>query len=105
MPNNGLQLIVKQGKNCPALVCEECGEVIDNHDMAVVVWPRGLYEEGERLPVTIVCKNGCSAKPLYRDMPWQPMRHFLVMLGYNSGLDTETKVRRAWESAEHWQRM
>jgi hypothetical protein len=103
MPNTGFQVIVKQRKSCPAFVCEECGEVIGNHDMAVVVWARGAYDEGERVLVAVVCKNDCSGKPPYRDMPWQPMRHFLVRLGYNSGLDTEAKVRRAWESAEHWQ--
>lgn len=99
--DKGFVILVKEGKHCPAIVCETCGAVIDDLNWAGVVWHREGEAEGSRLKVTVLCKkNDCLNKPPYKGLPWQELRNYLIWLAYNSGLNTEEKVREAWKSGE-----
>jgi len=101
--DRGFVLRHERGKNIPAMVCEKCGEIIDDYVRAGVVWARDNYRDGGRSRATVLCqKNGCLAKEPYNRLPWQPMQHFLLWLAYNSGLKTEKRLRDDWKQSEMW---
>jgi hypothetical protein len=98
--DRGFVMRNERGRNYPAMVCETCGEIIDDYLMAGVVWGKD-NKEGSRSRVTVLCKkNGCLSKEPYRGLPWQEMSHYALWLLYNSGLKTEKQVREDWERAE-----
>lgn len=102
MADNGFVVQMKDGRQCPTMVCELCGESITDYRMAGAVWDeRGEFENWTFRRVTVLCKeNGCLSKPPYKGLPWQEMRDYLLWLAYNSGLKTEAQVREAWKEAE-----
>ncbi len=93
MAKNGFLMLSDGGANQGVLACERCGEIITDYRMAGVVWER---EDEPRSPVTILCKtNDC----LNTDQPWMPLGDFFVWVAINTGLNTEVKLREAWERA------
>jgi hypothetical protein len=83
----------------PTLVCESCGDVIQNLGMAWVMWPEPL-ENGASVRPTVLCKkNRCNSKPPYDRYPSMEMRDYLINLCRNSGIGTEKDFREAFELA------
>jgi hypothetical protein len=99
MPNNGFQISFEGGRTHPVAVCETCGEVITNYANAGVVWDE--YKEGQRAAVTVLCKsNRCLSKPPYSGRPSMEFRDFLVWIAFNSGMNSEAKIREAWKASD-----
>jgi len=45
------------GRQRQVVVCEECGEIITDCEMAGVVWQERDYDDGSCLKVTVLCKK------------------------------------------------
>jgi len=99
--NSGFVVIAAQQRQNPAIVCEKCGEIIADYEMAGVVWQECNYDEGSRRRVIVLCKrNDCLNSEAYKHLPWQGFKHYALWLLYNSGMKTEQQMREAWKSAE-----
>jgi len=93
----GFVMVRGGGRNTPRLVCERCGEVIDDAGMAGVAHTR---EDGP-VAVRVLCKvNHCLSSPEFRCLPWMELRHFLVYLLHNSGIKTVEQFAEAVEQAD-----
>jgi hypothetical protein len=104
--NRGFVVRHEKGRNYPALVCEACGEIIKDVEMAGVVWERQDDPDGKSDTVTVLCKtNNCLSSERYKNLPWQEMRHYLLWVLANSGVNTEEKLQKAWEAAERMNRI
>lgn len=81
----------------PNVVCESCGQIIDDYKMAWVMWPE-LMMDGATVKPTILCKtNGCNSKAPYDGYPSMELRDYLINLCQNTGMRTEEDFHEAIE--------
>jgi len=98
MDNVGFILRQVDHLTAPTIVCEGCGEIINDYQLAWVVWSKEELKDGERTKALVVCKkNRCNSKQPYRDFPSMEMRDYLINLCRNAGVKTEQQFREAFE--------
>lgn len=91
------------GRACPLVRCDGCGEQITDAGMAGVVWPLNAgpefpqYGEGPTIPRFLCKTNRCLSRC---DWPWEELSTWLVFLVGNVGLDGATRWRDAQGHAE-----
>ncbi len=82
----------------PRMVCDRCGFLIEDIEMAGVMY--GEAPEGRPVALRVLCKvNRCLSHPEEEHARpyWQEARHFLVWLLHNTGVRTVpafAKVKR-----------
>lgn len=83
------------GRNCPVMVCDMCGEKLDNAGKAAAVF-QNFTPEGSKLRVLHVHKGRIDGKTCHAeaeallgvggaDVGWQEMKTFLVDMAANCG--------------------
>jgi hypothetical protein len=89
-----IKMLNFQGRSAPLLVCDVCAQPIRDAGLAAAVFPRSDVE-GEIFSVLHVHKGACHDRA-EADLdgaagaPWQELRHHLVYLLGNVGLDDES---------------
>jgi hypothetical protein len=96
----GLVLQGVDGRTCPVVICESCGEVIRDYGAAWVTWPE-IPSDGQRHQPLVVCKtNHCVSKKPYVDYPSMELRDYLINLCRNLGMRSDNDFHEALEFAE-----
>ena len=89
----------ENGDTAPLIVCESCGERIQDVQLAWVMW-RNLQQPDQSTKPAILCKkNHCNAKPEYADFASMELRDFLIDLCRNVGMRQEKDFHEALEMA------
>lgn len=97
-----IQVLYKDGRSIPLMMCDLCGEPIRDASMAMVAYEEH-DEEDQNVTFAFLHKNECDMSykgGQRRKGGWVELRHFLVNLLHNTGLQKGEKLDRAIEGAE-----
>lgn len=91
-----IKILDQAGRSAPIMECDICGERIDRVGAAAAVFPRS-GRDGETLPVLHVHKGPCHDQAEHRlggnaGAPWQELRHHIVYLLNNIGMDANAQA-------------
>lgn len=94
-----IRVLEKSGRSCPVLLCDICGERIENLGLGAAVFPRTTAED-ELREVLHVHKRAChdaAERQLagLKGAPWQELQDHFIYLVSNSGKPVEDLLERS----------
>lgn len=82
----GLVLYIQQGESCPMFICDACGEIIEQCNEGVAVYPEHGLDNGSSFAPKFAHRGGCHTRiesDGSGDGGWQPLEYFMYWLAHN----------------------
>lgn len=83
-----ISLIRKNGRGCPVVFCDHCGEIIEDARIGMVLYDRRFDAEGDQTQPIFLHKGKCDAavKEKHQMSGWAELQTFLMDLTHNIGI-------------------
>ena len=87
-----MQIVPPAGRAAPVLVCDGCGDVIEDPMFAGILWPDRLEEGrvGDLLHVELLCKGHCLRRRITQERgkaSWREAQEVLAALAHQIGAE------------------